>query len=149
MANNIQNVGFGSPGSDYSADVSEIERRRALAAALQNESMQPVQNMGQPGSRLSPFQGLAKIFQGYQAGAAGKEATQMQRDLAQKSQSDYSNVVASALRQMRGTPASEMPGSELSPGFQTPEVRPDMTAAMMTAGMMPLHLLMNFMLSFR
>ena len=52
MPNAIQNVGFGSPGMDYSADLSEIERRRALAQALQEQSMQPIQAGGVPGTCL-------------------------------------------------------------------------------------------------
>lgn len=138
MPNQISNVGFGSPGFDYGADLSAIERQRALALQLQNEAAQPVQSMGPPGSHLSWTQGLAKAFQGYQSGAAERSAEQQQRGLAQKAQSDYSQTLARGLQQLRGTPASEMPGSELSPGYQTPSVAPDPEAAMGTFGSHPM-----------
>jgi len=116
---------FSAPTSDYGADISEIERRRAMALAMQQQSMQPIQSMGPPGSRLSPFQGLAKIMQGYQAGALGKDADQQQRELATRSRADLADVLRRGSQAASGAPAIPMPAEELGGGPGAPAQAPD------------------------
>ena len=62
-----QPVSFQSPGFDYGADLSQIERRRAMAQMLQQQGMQDIPQQptgaGQFAVPISPFQGAAKLGQ--------------------------------------------------------------------------------------
>jgi len=78
MASGMPNF-MGQP-SDYGADIAEIERRRAMAAALQNQSMQDIPT--QQGVAIHPFQGLAKMAQAY----AGRMQSQKAQELAKQLQ---------------------------------------------------------------
>lgn len=139
----MQQTPFTSPGYDYSADVSAIERRKQIAQALQAQSMQPMEQQpvgqGQFATQISPWQGAAKLAQAFAANRQGKKAEDQQRQLSQKSQADYQKMIATGLRQMQGTPGT--PLSEDASGNVTPAqpaVAPDPAAAMGTFGSHPM-----------
>lgn len=93
--------------SPYSADFAEIERKRALAQALQQQSMQPIEQTAVNGIPvpISPFQGLAKLLQGYNAGTMQKSAIEQQRALYDRQQADTKADYSDLARAMQGTPA--------------------------------------------
>lgn len=94
---------FSSPGFDYSADLSAIERKKALAQALTQEGMEPIQNQMSGGWAvpISPFQGLSKLANSYVGGMISKKSIQDQRDLSTKAQGDYQKILAQGLAQMK------------------------------------------------
>src|SRR6266446_2478740 len=61
----------------YAAQQAEIDRRRKMAQALQQQAMEPIEQPTMPGVRISPVQGLAKLLQQfsgqYQQGKLDKE----------------------------------------------------------------------------
>lgn len=103
MANQVSNVGF----NDYSGDQADIERRRQLAQGLSQQSMQPLetQTAGGWAIPISPFQGLGKMLQSY-AGVKGQQkATEQEKALGQKYQSDLASALMQAQQAGTGTPA--------------------------------------------
>lgn len=140
MPNNVSNVGFQNPGFDYGADLSRIERSRALAAQLQQHSMEqdPTQSVGGWAIKQSPWSGLAKALQGGAAGYVHSRADQQQRDLSTKAQQDYQQMLAKGIGQLQGTPGSPMPSAELGGGPEQPSAQPDPAGAMGTFGSHPM-----------
>lgn len=140
MPNNVSNVGFQNPGFDYGADLSKIERSRALAAQLQQHSMEqdPTQSVGGWAIKQSPWSGLAKALQGGTAGYVHSRADQQQRDLSAKAQQDYQQMLAKGIGQLQGTPGSPMPSAELGGGPEQPAAQPDPAGAMGTFGSHPM-----------
>lgn len=108
-----QPVSFNTPSYDYGADISQIERRRAMAQALQQQGLQPVEQQpvapGQFATPISPFQGAAKLAQVFAAKRQQDKADEQQRKLAQTSQSNLASVLMNAQKA-----ASGMPGTPLS-----------------------------------
>lgn len=94
--------------SPYSADFAEIERKRALAQALQAQSMQPIETSAVNGIPvpISPFQGLAKLLQGYNAGAMQRNARNDQAALYERQQGDRSTDFTNLAKALQGTPAT-------------------------------------------
>lgn len=127
MANSISNVGF----TDYDAERADIERRRAYAQALSAEGQKPLEGQTAGGWTIpiSPFQGLAKVFQAYSGRKGQEQAAGEQKQLGQRYQSELANTLMRARQAGTGTPASVSPGSELSPAFETPAVAPDLDKA--------------------
>ena len=100
MANTLDQ-GFDYPGFDYAPQRSKIARKRALAQALQQQGMAPLETNRMSGGwavPISPFEGLAKLAQTYVGGMAGKAAEKDQADLATKAQGDYRTSLAAALK---------------------------------------------------
>lgn len=141
MANQVSNVSFQSPGYDYGADISDIERRRAMAAALQKESLDQgagTQSINGWAVRQPSMQ-FGKMAQALAGAYGNKQADEKQRELAQKSQDDYKNMLAQGIRQLQGSPATKM--AEDASGNVTPAqaaVAPDPMAAMGTFGSHPM-----------
>lgn len=87
MPANIRNVSFVNPLDPAGAAAmqiqqQEIQRRQALAQALQEQSMQ--QERVAPGSRISWTQGLAKLAQALAAKSVIKDTNKQSVDLATK-----------------------------------------------------------------
>ena len=100
MANTLDQ-GFDYPGFDYAPQRSRIARKRALAQALQQQGMAPLETNRMSGGwavPISPFEGLAKLAQTYVGGMAGKAAEKDQADLAKTAQGDYRTSLAAALK---------------------------------------------------
>lgn len=105
---NVNNVSMTLP-PDYQASLDEINRQRALAAALQQQSMEPLAQPVTPSGgftpRISWTQGLAKILQSYVGAKAQGDLTQKEQDLISAAQQRQDVDVAAAVQAGRGTPA--------------------------------------------
>jgi hypothetical protein len=130
-----QPVSFTSPGFDYSADVASIDRKRKLAEALQAQSFQPIQAATANGIQtpVSWTQGLAKLAEAWASGRQEKAADKEQRELAERSQNDYKNMLTSGLSKLQGSPVSED-----ASGNVTPAQPPDPMGAMAAFGAHPM-----------
>lgn len=127
MANNVSNVGFTPQG----ADMQSIERQRAMAQALQQQSMQqdPTQMAGGWAIRQSPLQGLAKLAQAG-AGAYGmNQADERQKQLATQQQQQLAQTLRGGMEAMQGTTAIPQPEAEMGGGPARPEQKPNQMMA--------------------
>ena len=90
MANAVSNIGFQSPAYDYGTDMAEIERRRAFAQQLLQQSQQnePTQTVGGFAVRQPMLSPLVKALQGGLAGYGQKQADEEQRALSAKARED-------------------------------------------------------------
>jgi len=139
----IKNVGF-----DYAAELGDIERRRAMAKALQQQAMQPLEAPPTPPGGfavpISPWQGAAKVAQGAVGAYGQNQATQLQRELAARIRGDTAADYKKFGEIQQGSPAQPgvksvayhegvgpdqpaVPGRQLGMSdlgsFATPEVR--------------------------
>lgn len=91
--------------NDYSVEQGQIERRRALSQALQQQSMQdiPQQTAGGWTVRNSPLQGAARIAQAYAAKKNQEKADTQQQQLVGRVQGDYQRMLSQGLSQLSGT----------------------------------------------
>ena len=71
--------------SPLTAEQSALDRRRRMAEAMQQQAILPIDMPNVAGAKVSPYQGLAKLLQGYIAGKSLEKADIEQ----QKQQSDY------------------------------------------------------------
>jgi hypothetical protein len=98
--------------SPYTADQQAMNRRRRMAEAMQQQSITPIEMPTMPGVAISPYAGLAKLFQGYIAGKNFERADQEQKSYETSSQED----VARLLRNMGKT--ETIPGDIITPGIE-------------------------------
>ena len=91
----------------FTAESAAIQRRLQMAQALGQQALQPMDLPQQAGVRASPYAGLAKILQAYNAAQAEKSATQEYKDLAERFQAGNRAEMGSFLEAMQGTPAKE------------------------------------------
>ena len=96
--------------SPYTAEQQAMDRRRKMAEAMQQQAIAPIDMPNVPGARVSPYQGLAKLLQGYIAGKNLERADQEQKAYETSSQED----VARLLRNMGKT--ETIPGDIITPG---------------------------------
>jgi hypothetical protein len=109
--------------SPYTAESQAIAQRMKMAELLGQQAMQPYEMPQQPGARISPYSGLAKILQGYTAGAMRNKAFEQQQALGEKYQAGNQADIANFLGAMQGTPQKELagPASEGAPQGVSPE----------------------------
>lgn len=118
MANQISNVGFGSP---YAAEQMDIQRKQKLAQMLQQQAMQPMEQPATPAGGFTPrtgiAQGLAKVMQMYAGQQGDKAATTKQGELSQRMQQERQQALAQAMMQGQGSPqpAPEQGGGPAMP----------------------------------
>ena len=107
----------------FTAESAAIQRRLQMAQALGQQALQPMDLPQQAGVRASPYAGLAKILQAYNAAQAEKSATQEYKDLAERYQTGNRAEMGSFLEAMQGTPAKELagPAPEGAPTGVSPE----------------------------
>jgi len=129
----------------FTAESAAIQRRLQMAQALGQQALQPMELPQQAGVRASPYAGLAKILQAYNAAQAEKSATQEYKDLAERYQAGNRAEMGSFLEAMQGTPAKELAGpapqgapTGVSPegmqgGYIQPAQAPDRQRAMALA----------------
>ena len=129
----------------FTAESAAIQRRLQMAQALGQQALQPMDLPQQAGVRASPYAGLAKILQAYNAAQAEKSATQEYKDLAERYQTSNRAEMGSFLEAMQGTPAKELAGpapqgapTGVSPegmqgGYIQPAQAPDRQRAMALA----------------
>jgi hypothetical protein len=99
--------------SPYSAEQQAMDRRRKMAEAMQQQAASPIEIPTTPGVKISPWQGLAKIFQGYLAGKNLSRSDQEQKDYENQVSEDQ----AKFLRNMGQY--ETVPGEVISRGTET------------------------------
>jgi hypothetical protein len=129
----------------FTAESAAIQRRLQMAQALGQQALQPMDLPQQAGVRASPYAGLAKILQAYNAAQSEKSATQEYKDLAERYQAGNRAEMGSFLEAMQGAPQKELAGPALegaptgvSPegmqgGYIQPAQAPDRQRAMALA----------------
>ena len=89
--------------SPLTADQAALNRRRKMAEAMQQQAILPIDMPNVAGAKVSPYQGLAKLLQGYIAGKNLERADIEQ----QKQQSDYLSDLGFLIRNAgKTTPAT-------------------------------------------
>lgn len=71
--------------SPLTAEQAALDRRRKMAEAMQQQAIAPIDMPNMAGVKISPYQGLAKLLQGYIAGQELQKADTEQK----QQQSDY------------------------------------------------------------
>ena len=94
----------------YTAESAAIQRRLQMAQLLNQQAMQPMELPQQAGVKISPYAGLAKILEGFNAGREEKSATEAYKELANKYQAGNKADIGSFLEAMQGTQAKELAG---------------------------------------
>ena len=98
--------------SPYTAESQAIAQRMKMAELLGQQAMQPYEMPQQPGARISPYSGLAKILQGYTAGIGQRKALEQQKELANRYQAQGQEELGNFQKLYEGTPA--VPQKELA-----------------------------------
>ena len=80
--------------SPYSAEQQAMDRRRKMAEAMQQQAVSPIEIPTTPGVKISPWQGLAKIFQGYLAGKNLSRSDQEQKDYENQVSGETANLLS-------------------------------------------------------
>jgi hypothetical protein len=89
--------------SPLTAEQAALDRRRKMAEAMQQQAILPIDMPNVPGAKVSPYQGLAKLLQGYIAGKSLERADTEQK----QQQSDYLSDLGFLMRNAgKTTPAT-------------------------------------------
>jgi len=95
--------------SPLTAEQSAIDRRRKMAEAMQQQAILPIDMPNVAGAKVSPYQGLAKLLQGYIAGKGLERADIQQKELEANTMSDFAKVFDVAGR------TETIPGKVITP----------------------------------
>jgi hypothetical protein len=95
--------------SPLTAEQAAINRRRKMAEAMQQQAVLPIDMPNVPGVKISPYQGLAKLLQGYIAGKNLEKADTEQKALEANTMSDFAKIFGLAGR------TETIPGKEITP----------------------------------
>jgi len=109
---NLQQVAFTDP---YGDQENEILRRQKMAEMLQAQSLTPTQEKTAGGwvVKTSPFEGLAKVAQGFMGGYGMQDAGEKRKELVKQMQGDASKWYGT---QPQGTPAQIQDTSQQGTG---------------------------------
>ena len=89
--------------SPLTAEQAALDRRRKMAEAMQQQAILPIDMPNVAGAKVSPYQGLAKLLQGYIAGKSLERADTEQK----QQQSDYLSDLGFLMRNAgKTTPAT-------------------------------------------
>lgn len=104
MANTVN---FTTPNA-YDLQMQDIERQRKLADALAAQAAQPLEQQTAGGwvVPISPWQGAAKLAQGFASGYTQHSANERAKKLADAYQTDMRGVLSRAMQAQSGTPGS-------------------------------------------
>ena len=80
--------------SPLTAEQEALDRRRKMAEAMQQQAILPIEMPNVPGAKVSPYQGLAKLLQGY---IAGKNLERAEEEKKQY-ETDYMSDIGFLLR---------------------------------------------------
>ena len=80
--------------SPLTAEQEAVDRRRKMAEALQQQAIAPIEMPNVPGAKVSPYQGLAKLLQGYIAGKNLERADEEKKQY----ETDYMSDIGFLLR---------------------------------------------------
>lgn len=100
----------------YTSESEAIAKKLRMAELLQQQAMQPIETPTMPGVRVSPLSGLAKLLQAYGASKQSERATEEQKALAQRYQSDVANDFQTMIRALQAPAQAGQPAVE--PTFQ-------------------------------
>src|SRR5262245_25440443 len=89
--------------SPYSARQASIDRRRALAQALQQQAYAPIEQPQQPGALVSPVQGAAKLAQALFASLGNRKLDKQEMALAREQEANRASQ-AMSMAQALGAP---------------------------------------------
>ena len=84
--------------SPLTAEQAALNRRRKMAEAMQQQAIAPIEMPNVPGVKISPYQGLAKLLQGYLAGKSLEKADTEQKALEANTMSDFAKIFGLAGR---------------------------------------------------
>lgn len=80
--------------SPLTAEQESLDRRRKMAEAMQQQAILPIEMPTVPGAKVSPYQGFAKLLQGYIAGKNLEKAEQEKKQY----ETDYMSDIGFLLR---------------------------------------------------
>lgn len=103
----MPNVNLTAP---YSTQQAELDRRRKMAQALQQEAMTPLDMPQHPGVSISPYAGLAKILSGVIGNYKGRKLDKEQRELDTSKQQAVRDQMAQLLNSQGGSTMLQTPG---------------------------------------
>lgn len=120
---------------NYDLQADDIARRQKIAEALQQQSMQPLQqaqNLGPMASQTHWSNGLAKVLQAYLGAKGQSKSSEEKSALSQRYQQDLAEGMQAYDKTSRGysSPVSEDLGGNVLPGQ---EVKADPRKAVMDA----------------
>ena len=95
--------------SPLNAEQAAINRRRKMAEAMQQQAVLPIEMPNVAGVKISPYQGLAKLLQGYIAGKNLEKADTEQKALEANTMADYAKIY-----DLMGQ-TETIPGKEIKP----------------------------------
>jgi hypothetical protein len=95
--------------SPLTAEQAALDRRRKMAEAMQQQAILPIDMPNVAGARVSPYQGLAKLLQGYIAGKSLEKADTEQKALEANTMSDFAKIFGLAGQ------TQTIPGKEITP----------------------------------
>ena len=78
--------------SPLTAEQAALNRRRRMAEAMQQQAIAPIEMPNVAGVKISPYQGLAKLLQGYLAGKSLEKADTQQKELEANTMADYAKI---------------------------------------------------------
>lgn len=84
--------------SPLTAEQAALNRRRKMAEAMQQQAILPINMPNVAGAKVSPYQGLAKLLQGYIAGKNLEKADTEQKALEANTMSDFAKIFGLAGR---------------------------------------------------
>jgi hypothetical protein len=95
--------------SPLTAEQESLDRRRKMAEAMQQQAILPIEMPTVPGAKVSPYQGLAKLLQGY---IAGKNLERAEEEKKQY-ETDYMSDIGFLLR--NAGQSETIPGNVITP----------------------------------
>jgi len=104
--------------SPLTAEQAALDRRRKMAEAMQQQAILPIDMPNVAGAKVSPYQGLAKLLQGYIAGQELEKADTEQKELEANTMADFAKIFDVAGR------TETIPGKVITPavpGVAIPE----------------------------
>ena len=100
------------PTYDFETEADAIKRKQAIADALQQSALAPMQMPQQPGVKLSGVNVLAKLLEGYVAGKKSDEAKSERAALSQRYGDELKSGMEQYYKTMQGY---ETPSMALAP----------------------------------
>lgn len=96
------------PTYDFETEADAIKRKQAIADALQQSALAPMQMPTQPGVKLSGVNVLAKLLEGYVAGKKSDEAKTERAALSQRYGDELKSGMEQYYKTMQGYDAPSM-----------------------------------------
>jgi hypothetical protein len=95
--------------SPLTSEQAALDRRRKMAEAMQQQAILPIEMPNMAGVKVSPYQGLAKLLQGYIAGQELQKAETEQKELEANTMADFAKIFGLAGQ------TQTIPGKEITP----------------------------------